>query len=130
LVGETKPLCLCASTHDDNNTKSTTSKVQWNIFIMQNNTKSMTKISHITELVAILKMKHILTIFATLNFFVACTNQNSTADNNSPDLVIQEKEADNSGQFLDLFKEIYPENLHIYKPDDLKDGDKFKGKKY
>lgn len=79
-------------------------------------------------LVAILKMKQILTILTTLVFLVACTTQNSTEDKTSPVLVPQEKDGDNSEQFLDLFEEIKPESLHIYTLDGLKNGDKFKGK--
>jgi len=78
--------------------------------------------------VAILKMKQILTLLTILVFLVACTTQNSTEDRPSPALVSQEKEGDNYEQFLNLFEKIEPENLHIYTPDDLKNGDKFKGK--
>lgn len=73
-------------------------------------------------------MKQILTILITLIFLVACTTQNSTEDKTSSALVTQEKEGNNYEQFLDLFEKIEPENLHIYTPDDLKYGDKFKGK--
>lgn len=77
---------------------------------------------------AILTAKQTIAFLTLLNFFVACTNQNSTENKTSPELATQQQEADNAKQFLDLFEEIEPENLHVYSPDDLTNGDKFKGK--
>ncbi|MDI9862321.1 hypothetical protein [Flectobacillus roseus] len=73
-------------------------------------------------------MKQVLTLLIILGFLLACTKHNSTEDKPSPALITQKKEADYYEQFLDLFEEIEPENLHIYTPDDSKNGDKFKGK--